>query len=96
MVVRDVVGVDPGSGQASINSARKCMQILWSSMQAGRAGHYHTDGRIDGPVRELVVCRAFTQETDRTRKTCYQPVRQGRCDHTRCWSPDSATDVRFA
>lgn len=46
MVVKDVVGVDPGSGQASINSAGKCMQIMWFSMQAGRAAHYHTDGSM--------------------------------------------------
>lgn len=76
MVVKDVVGVDPGSGQASINSAGKCMQILWSSMQAGRAWHYHTDKRIDGPVRKLVVCRASSQETDRTNDSWCRPVRQ--------------------
>lgn len=46
VVVKDVVGVDPGSGQAPINSAGKCMQILWFSMQAGRAAHYHTGGSM--------------------------------------------------
>lgn len=75
MVVKDVVGVDPGSGQASINSAGKCMQIMWFSMQAGRAEHYHTDGSM-AQYGSLLFAVAFIQETERTNECWCRPLRR--------------------
>lgn len=75
MVVKDVVGVDPGSGQASINSAGKCMQIMWFSMQAGRAAHYHTDGSM-AQYGSLLFAVLFIQETERTNECWCRPLRR--------------------
>lgn len=67
------------------------MQILWSSMQAGRAARYHTDR---WPSVEACCLPCLYPGDGQNQQDLLSTSKTKRCDHTRRWSLDSAAGVR--
>lgn len=61
---------------ASIDQFGREVHADYVVLDASGPGSALSHRRIDGPVRKLVVCRAFTQETETTNKSWCRPVRR--------------------
>lgn len=73
--MKDVVGVDPWEWASTDQFGREVHADI-VVLDASGPGSALSHRRVEGPVRKLVVRRAFVQGTERANKSSCRPVRR--------------------